>query len=103
MHVRSEVIRGRFRNSFEKPEAFKPNEPAVIKLTLQDVLHTFKKGHRVMVQVHSSWFPLTDRNPQRFVPNVFLADESDFISATHRVYRSANRASRITVGVLGKQ
>ncbi len=103
MHVRSEVIRGRFRNSFEKPEAFVPNEPAVVKLTLQDVLHTFKKGHRVMVQVHSSWFPITDRNPQKFVPNIFFADEADFTTATHRVFRSPERASRITVGVLGKQ
>ncbi len=100
MHVRSEMIRGRYRNSLEKPEPFKPNEPATIKLTLQDVLHTFKKGHRVMVQIHSTWFPLIDRNPQKYVPNIFFANEDDFIVATQRVYRSADRASQIRVGVL---
>jgi len=100
MHVRSEMIRGRYRNSFEKPEPFKPGEPATIKLTLQDVLHTFKKGHRVMVQVHSTWFPLIDRNPQKYVPNIFFAKEEDFTVATHRVYRSPQLASRIQVGVL---
>jgi predicted acyl esterase len=100
MHVRSEMIRGRYRNSFEKPEPFTPNEPAKIKLTLQDVLHTFKKGHRVMVQVHSSWFPLIDRNPQKYVPNIFFAKQDDFTVATQRVYRSAERASQIRVGVL---
>jgi putative CocE/NonD family hydrolase len=100
MHVRSEIIRGRYRNSFEKPEPFKPNEPAKISLTLQDVLHTFKKGHRVMVQVHSTWFPLADRNPQKYVPNIFFADEKDFTTETHRVYRSADLPSWITVGVL---
>ena len=100
MHVRSEIIRGRYRNSFEKPEPFKPNEPTVIKLTLQDVLHTFNKGHRVMVQVHSTWFPVADRNPQKYVPNIFLASDDDFTAATHRVYRSAEMPSRITVGVL---
>src|SRR5262249_55151228 len=89
MHVRSEIIRGRYRNSFEKPEAFKPNEPAKIAFTLQDVLHTFKKGHRVMVQVHSTWFPLADRNPQKYVPNIFFAKEEDFTVATHSVHRSA--------------
>ena len=100
MHVRSEMIRGRYRNSFEKPEPFVPNEPAKIKLTLQDVLHTFKKGHRVMVQIHSTWFPLIDRNPQKYVPNIFFAEEDDFIVATQRVYRSAERPSQIRVGVL---
>jgi putative CocE/NonD family hydrolase len=100
MHVRSEIIRGRYRNSFEKPEPFKPNEPAKITLTLQDVLHTFKKGHRLMVQVHSTWFPLADRNPQKYVPNIFLADDDDFIVATQRVYRSQLRPSQIRVGIL---
>jgi putative CocE/NonD family hydrolase len=103
MHVRSEMIRGRYRNSFEKPEPFKANQPAKIKLTLQDVLHTFKKGHRVMVQIHSTWFPLIDRNPQKYVPNIFFANDDDFTVATHRVYRSANVPSRITVGVLATE
>jgi putative CocE/NonD family hydrolase len=100
MHVRSEILRGRYRNSFEKPEPFKPGEVAKIKLTLQDVLHTFKKGHRIMVQVHSTWFPLADRNPQKYVPNIFFANEDDFIVATQRVYRSADHRSQIRVGVL---
>ena len=84
--VRSEVMRGRFRNSFEKPEAFTPNQPTNVNFRLQDVMHTFKKGHRVMVQVQSTWFPLIDRNPQTFVPNIYKADEKDFQKATHRVY-----------------
>jgi uncharacterized protein len=100
MHVRSEIIRGRYRNSFTNPEPFTPNEPAKIKLTLQDVLHTFKKGHRIMVQVHSTWFPLADRNPQKYVPNIFLADDDDFTVATQHVYRSPERPSQIRVGVL---
>jgi uncharacterized protein len=84
--VRSEVMRGRFRNSFEKPEAFIPNKKTAVNFKLQDVLHTFKKGHRIQIQVQSTWFPLIDRNPQKFVPNIFKANESDFIKATHRVY-----------------
>jgi uncharacterized protein len=84
--VRSEVMRGRFRNSFEKPEAFIPNKKTPVNFKLQDVLHTFKKGHRIQIQVQSTWFPLIDRNPQKFVPNIFKANESDFIKATHRVY-----------------
>src|SRR5207245_5575607 len=95
MMVRSEVIRGRFRNDYAKPEPFTPNEPTKIVLELQDVLHTFGKGHRVMVQICSTWFPLVDRNPQKYVPNIFLAEESDFIRTTQRVYRSRDRATKI--------
>jgi len=84
--VRSEVMRGRFRNSFEKPEPFRPGEITDVTFRLQDVLHTFKKGHRIMIQVQSTWFPLIDRNPQTFVPNIYQADEKDFQKATHRVY-----------------
>lgn len=84
--VRSEVMRGRFRNSFEKPEPFKPGEITDVNFRLQDVLHTFKKGHRVMIQVQSTWFPLIDRNPQTFVDNIYKADAKDFQKATHRVY-----------------
>jgi len=100
MMVRSEIIRGRFRNSYEKPQPFVPGELAKISLPLQDVLHTFKKGHRIMVQVCSTWFPLADRNPQKYVPNIFQADENDFIAATHKVYRSPTRPSAIHVGVV---
>ena len=84
--VRSEAMRGRFRNSFEKPEPFKPGEITDVNFRLQDVLHTFKKGHRIMVQVQSTWFPLIDRNPQTYVDNIFKADEKDFKKSTHRVY-----------------
>lgn len=87
--VRGEVMRGRFRNSFEKPEAFVPNQPTSVKWALNDVSHTFRKGHRIMVQIQSTWFPLMDRNPQKFVPNINQADESDFQSAVQRVYRGS--------------
>jgi uncharacterized protein len=100
MMVRSEVMRSRFRNSFEKPEPLVPNKITPIKFRLQDVLHTFKAGHRIMIQVQSSWFPLIDRNPQKFVPNIYKANDSDFIKATHRVYHSAKNASFIEVDVL---
>ncbi len=100
MLVRHEAMRGRFRNSYSKPEPFTANEPARIKLELQDVLHTFKKGHRIMVQISSTWFPLIDRNPQKYVPNIFAAADSDFIRATQRIHRSALRPSALEVGVL---
>ncbi|HWL93534.1 MAG TPA: CocE/NonD family hydrolase [Phycisphaerae bacterium] len=100
MLVRGEVLRGRYRNSYEKPEAFTPGEPAHIEVELLDVLHTFKAGHRIMVQVQSTWFPMVDRNPQTFVPNIFLAEEGDFVKATQRVYRSGDNASSLRVGVL---
>ena len=84
--VRGDVMRGRFRHSYEKPEAFSPNQVTEVTFSLLDVLHTVKKGHRVMVQVQSSWFPLIDRNPQTFVENIYKAQEADFKSARHRVY-----------------
>jgi uncharacterized protein len=101
MMVRSEVMRSRFRNSYEKPEAMTPNKIVPIKFKLQDVLHTFKPGHRIMIQVQSSWFPLIDRNPQKFVPNIYKANDADFIKATQRVYHSAKNASYVEVDVLG--
>jgi hypothetical protein len=87
--VRHEVFRGRFRNSFEKPEPFKPGEITDVNFALQDILHTFKKGHRMMVQIHSTWFPYIDRNPQRYVDNIYKAGEDDFTKATIRVYGSS--------------
>lgn len=87
--VRSEVMRGRFRNSFEKPEPFKENQVTDVDFRLQDVLHTFKKGHRVMIQIHSTWFPYIDRNPQKYVDNIYKAGEEDFIKSTIRVYGSS--------------
>lgn len=102
--VRSESIRGRFRNSYEKPEPFKSNEVETVDFPLQDVLHTFKKGHRIMIQVQSTWFPIIDRNPQKYVDNIFEATEEDFVKATHRVFHQEGAASYIEVGILkGKQ
>jgi putative CocE/NonD family hydrolase len=98
--VRSEVIRGRFRDSFEKPTPFTPEEPTVVSLELQDVLHTFRPGHRLMVQVCSTWFPIVDRNPQKFVPNIFFAKEEDYQMATHRVHRGPGRSSWIELATL---
>ena len=95
--VRSEIMRGRWRDGFETPKAMVPGQVTEIPLALQDVLHTFKKGHRIVVQVQSSMFPVFDRNPQKFVPNIFMADDKDFIKATQTVYRN----SSIRVQVLG--
>lgn len=87
--VRSEVFRGRFRNSFEKPEPFVPGEISNVNFQLQDVLHTFKKGHRIMIQIHSTWFPYIDRNPQKYVENIYKANEQDFIKSTIQVHGSS--------------
>jgi putative CocE/NonD family hydrolase len=102
MMVRSEIQRGRFRNSFEKPEPFVPGEVATVEFPLQDVFHTFRAGHRIMVQVQSTWFPLFDRNPQTFVPNIYRATEKDFVNAAHRVWHAPGRASWIEVKVLSQ-
>jgi hypothetical protein len=93
--VRSEVIRGRFRNGYEKPEPFIANKIAEINLPLQDICHTYKSGHRIMIQIQSSWFPLIDRNPQTYVDNIFKATADDFIKATHRVHHSPEASSWI--------
>ncbi|HUR67513.1 MAG TPA: CocE/NonD family hydrolase [Chitinophagaceae bacterium] len=87
--VRSEAFRGRFRKSFEKPEPFIPGVPTDVNVPLQDVLHTFKKGHRIMIQIQSTWFPFIDRNPQKYVNNIYEADEKDFIKSTIKVYGSS--------------
>ncbi|EMR02206.1 CocE/NonD family hydrolase [Cesiribacter andamanensis] len=100
--VRSETFRGRFRNSYEHPEPFTPNAVTEVKVPLQDVLHTFKKGHRIMVHVQSSWFPLIDRNPQKWVPNIFEANEEDFVKATHRLYHSQEHPSYLEAQILPK-
>jgi len=99
MLVRAEVMRGKFRNSLSKPEPFAPGNPDEVKIALNDVHHTFKAGHKIMVQVQSSWFPLVDRNPQKFV-DIYHATEADFQKATHRIYRSARMSSHLKVGVL---
>jgi predicted acyl esterase len=97
--VRGDVLRGKFRNSFEEPEPLEPGKVTKIEFTMPDICHSFRRGHRVMVQVQSSWFPLVDRNPQKFV-NISTAKAGDFQKATQRVYRSANAASALTVLVL---
>tara|TARA_R110002072_G_scaffold16233_3_gene63836 strand:- start:12743 stop:14587 length:1845 start_codon:yes stop_codon:yes gene_type:complete len=98
MMVRSEVLRGRYRNSFSKPEAFVPNKKTDVTIKLQDVHHTFKKGHKIQVQVQSTWFPYIDINPQTFVKNIFYAKEGDFSKQTHKVFND----SSIEVMVLQK-
>ena len=98
--VRGDVMRARFRKSFEKPEPMEPGQVAKLEFTMPDVLHTFRRGHRVMVQVQSSWFPLVDRNPQTFVPNIAYAKSEDYRKATQRVYRAGNAASALKVLVL---
>lgn len=99
MLVRGEIMRGKFRNSFEKPEPFKPGEITKVKYSLVDVAHTFKKGHRIMIQVQNSWFPLADRNPQKFV-DIYTADDKDFQKATHRIYHDTNHSSGLNITVL---
>jgi putative CocE/NonD family hydrolase len=96
--VRGEPFRGKYRHGFEKPEPFVPGEPTAIAFELPDVYHAFRRGHRLMVQVQSSWFPLVDRNPQVFM-DIPTAKPSDFKKATERVYRSGSTASSITVMV----
>ena len=99
MLVRGEVLRGRYRNSFEKPEPFKPNTITEVTYEIPDVAHTFKKGHRIMIQVQNSWFPLVDRNPQKFV-NIYECTEEDFQKATHRIYYNNQYPSHVKVKVL---
>jgi putative CocE/NonD family hydrolase len=100
MLLRGEPFPARFRNSFEKPAPLKPNTPAKISYVMPGIVHTFKKGHRVMVQIQSTWFPLVARNPQRYVANYKLGKDSDFQKATERVYHSALFASRVRLSVL---
>jgi predicted acyl esterase len=94
--VRGEPFRGKFRRSLETPQPFTPGVADVVSFDLGDVAHTFRRGHRLMVQVQSSWFPLTDLNPQTFT-DIPRARPEDFQCATQRVYRSATKASRITM------
>jgi putative CocE/NonD family hydrolase len=94
--VRGEAFRGKYRNSFSDPKPFIPGEVDVIEYQMPDIFHTFRKGHRIMVQIQSTWFPLIDRNPQQFL-DIYHAKESDFIKATQRVYRSRRNPSFITL------
>ncbi len=99
MLLRGDVLRGKYRNSMSKPEPFTPDAPTPIRFRLNDVFHTFRAGHRLMVQVQSSWFPMVDRNPGRFM-NIWQASDADFQATTQRVYRSAAEPSRLVLPVL---
>ncbi len=98
--IGADVLRGRFRNSFEKPEPVRPNEPVEYHIDLLSHDHVFRKGHRMMIQVQSTWFPVIDRNPQKFVPNIFAANESDFQSVTQHVFRSKKHPSAVILPVM---
>jgi predicted acyl esterase len=98
--VRGWPLRGKFRNSFEQPEPFEPDVVEAVNFTMPDVNHVFRRGHRVMVQLQSTWFPLMDRNPQTFV-NIPTATRDDYVRATQRVIRSHTQPSGVQVYVLG--
>jgi putative CocE/NonD family hydrolase len=101
MLVRAEVMRGKFRNSYEKPEPFIPGTPALVRFDLPDVAHCFRKGHKIMIQVQNTWFPLVDRNPQKFT-DIYHADESDFQKATQRIYHDAGHPSCVIINMLNE-
>ena len=100
--IANEVFRGRFRKSFEHPQPVPPGQVEEYPIDLHWTDHRFKKGHKIMVQIQSTWFPLIDRNPQNFVPNIFEAKARDFRPATQRVFRSPGHASHIEMSMLGK-
>jgi len=93
-------MRAKFRNSYEKPEPLIPNKIAEVGFNLQDIDHTFRRGHKIMVQVQSSWFPLIDRNPQKFVPSIYKAQADDFVPATQRVYSTPGMESFVVLPVM---
>jgi putative CocE/NonD family hydrolase len=101
--VSGDIFRGRYRESFETPKALTPNEPLLYRFALPTANHVFRPGHRVMVQVQSSWFPLYDRNPQTFVPNIFWAKPGDYRKATQRVYHAPGRASFVQLPVVNSR
>ena len=96
--VRSDVIRGKFRSSLAEPVPFEPGTITEVAFELMDVYHTFRKGHRIMVHVQSTWFPKIDRNPQKFI-DIFKATENDFQKATQRIYHTPIYPSRIEINV----
>ena len=101
MLVRGEIMRGRYRKSFSEPEAFTPGEITEVKYTLPDVAHVFKKGHRIMIQIQSSWFPLADRNPQQFV-DIYKCSSSDFVPCDIKIFCSKDHPSGIILPVVGR-
>jgi putative CocE/NonD family hydrolase len=101
MLIHGEIFRGRFRNSYEIPEAFVPGAPTRVRFNIGDVAHTFQKGHRMMVQIQSTWFPLVDRNPQQFV-NIYEASAADFVKSVIRIYHDKDHPSSLILPVLSK-
>ncbi len=99
MLVRGEIMRGRYRNSFEKPSAFTPNKIETVKFTLPDVAHVFKKGHKIMVQIQSSWFPLFDRNPQQYV-DIYKCNDKDFIECEIKIHAGINNSSKLILPII---
>jgi len=95
--VTGDIMRGRYRRSWERAEAISPNTILPFTVDLHQQAYTFQKGHRIMVQVQSSWFPLYDRNPQTFVPNIFKARAEDYKARVHRVYRTAQYPSNVEI------
>lgn len=100
MLVRGEIMRGKFRTSFETPTPFEPGKISNVNYALPDIAHTFKKGHRLMIQIQSSWFPLADRNPQKFI-NIYTANDSDFQKATIKIYHDAINQTKFVLPILG--
>jgi hypothetical protein len=98
--IADEIFRGRYYKSFERPQAIAAGEVVPYTVDLHTANHVFKKGHRIMVQVQSTWFPLYDRNPQKFVPNIFEAKESDYQRATQKIYRSRENPSNVEISVV---
>jgi putative CocE/NonD family hydrolase len=98
--IADEIFRGRYRESYEKPEPITPNEVTAFTIDLHTADHVFKKGHRIMVQVQSTWFPLYDRNPQIFVPNIFEAKDSDYHEETERIFRTEKYPSNVEITVV---
>jgi putative CocE/NonD family hydrolase len=100
--VSGEIMRGRYRNSFERPQAITPHQVTRFTVKLPPQAYRFQRGHRIMVQIQSTWFPLYDRNPQTWVPNIFAAKPSDYRAATHRIWRTASQASHLALPVLAE-
>jgi predicted acyl esterase len=98
-----EIFRGRYRESLEHPKALAPDQPLTYEFVLPAASHTFQPGHRLMVQIQSSWFPLYDRNPQTFVDNVYFAEPKDYVKATQRVYRAPGAATYVELPVVQRK
>ena len=99
--VADDILRGRYRNGLEKPEPITPNQVTEYKIDLHPNDHVFLKGHRIMVQVQSTWFPVYDRNPQKFVDNIYKATDADYVKATQKIYRLQGSPSSVLLPVAG--